>query len=104
MVFHTFGDSDNRALMLIHGMLTPWQIWEDAAEYFSREYYVVVPELDAHTEDEPSRFCSVEDEAEKIAAYATEHLGGRIDVLAGLSMGGCRDCRNAGHPCRSAGS
>ena len=88
MVFHTFGDSDNKTLMLIHGLLTPWQIWEDAAEYFSREYFVVVPELDAHTEDEPSTFESIEDEAEKIREYALEYLSGNIAVLCGLSMGG----------------
>ncbi len=98
MVFHTFGDSENRALMLIHGMLTPWQIWEDAAEYFSREYFVVVPELDAHTEDEPSRFCSVEDEAEKIKEYALENFGGDIAVLCGLSMGGRIAAEIAGMP------
>ncbi|MBQ3281944.1 MAG: alpha/beta fold hydrolase [Eubacterium sp.] len=88
MVFHTFGNISNTVMMLIHGMLTPWQIWEDAAEYFSGEYFVVVPELDAHTEDEPTGFCSVEEEAEKIREYALEHFGGKISVLCGLSMGG----------------
>ena len=88
MVFHTFGDSSKKVLMLIHGLLTPWQIWEDAAEYFSREYFVVVPELDAHTEDEPTDFESVEDEAGKIGEYALENIDGNIAVLCGLSMGG----------------
>ncbi|MBR2548264.1 MAG: alpha/beta fold hydrolase [Eubacterium sp.] len=88
MVFHTFGDRDNSAMLLIHGMLTPWQIFEDAAEYFSRDYFVVVPELDAHTEDEPTEFCSVEEEAEKIREYALDNFGGMIAVLCGLSMGG----------------
>jgi hypothetical protein len=31
-------------------MLTPWQIWNTAAERFSKDHYVIVPELDAHTE------------------------------------------------------
>ena len=30
MIFHTFGDNHNLAILLIHGVLTPWQIWEDA--------------------------------------------------------------------------
>ena len=88
MEFHTFGNRNSKSMVLIHGMLTPWQIWEDAAEYFSGEYFVVVPELDAHTEEKPTGFCSVEDEADQVAAYALEHLGGKIDVLCGLSMGG----------------
>ena len=50
MIFHTFGDPSAKPVVLIHGMLNPWQLWEDAAEHFSKEYYVVVPELDAHTE------------------------------------------------------
>ena len=51
MIFHTFGDPSAKPVVLIHGMLNPWQLWEDAAEHFSKEYYVVVPELDAHTEE-----------------------------------------------------
>lgn len=98
MEFHTFGDKDNKSMVLIHGMLTPWQIWEDAAEYFSGEYFVVVPELDAHTEDKQTRFCSVEDEADQVAAYALENLGGKIDVLCGLSMGGKIAAEVAGMP------
>lgn len=69
-------------------MMNPWQIWEDAAEHFSKEYHVIVPELDGHTEEETSHFLSVEDEAEKIRRYAIEKLGGKINVLCGLSMGG----------------
>ncbi len=88
MNFHTFGDKGNKVVFLIHGMLTPWQIFEEAAEYFSRDYYVVVPELDAHTEDEPTGFISVEDEAEKIREYVTENFGGKVYALCGSSMGG----------------
>ena len=88
MLFHTFGNKDNKAVMLIHGMLTPWQIWEDAASVLSKEYYVVVPELDAHTEDKPSRFSSVEKEAEQIRDYIVQNLSGRLYALCGLSMGG----------------
>ncbi len=88
MNFHTLGNENNKVIFLIHGMMTPWQIWEDAAEYFRRDYFVVIPELDAHTEDEPTRFCSVEDEAEKIKEYALEHFGGNIYAICGLSMGG----------------
>ena len=63
MIFHTFGNAESKAIMLVHGMLTPCQIWEDAVAALSKEYYVIVPELDAHTEDMPSRFTSVEKEA-----------------------------------------
>lgn len=34
MNFHTFGNKEGSAVILIHGMLTPWQIWNKAAEEF----------------------------------------------------------------------
>lgn len=88
MIFHTFGNKKNKAIMLLHGMLTPWQIWEDAVSVLSKEYYVVVPELDAHTEDMPSRFSSVENEAEQIRDFILQNLGGKLYAFCGLSMGG----------------
>ena len=85
MLFHTFGDQNNKVILLIHGVLTPWQIWEDAASYFSMDYYVVIPELDGHTEDITSRFLSVESEAEQIREYMLQKFNGKIHALCGLS-------------------
>ena len=88
MIFHTFGNKANKAVVLIHGMLTPWQIWNTAIEKFKDDYYVIVPELDAHTEEEPTVFNSVEEEADKIREYILKELDGQVFLLAGLSMGG----------------
>ena len=88
MIFHTYGNKESKAIVLIHGMLTPWQIWNTAVKKFSEDYYVVVPELDAHTEETPSVFNSVEEEAEKISEYIMDELNGQVFLLAGLSMGG----------------
>lgn len=88
MVFHTYGNKENKAVVLIHGMLTPYQIWNKTIEEFAESHYVIVPELDGHTEDETSEFKSVEDEARKIAEYLTKELNGEVYLLAGISMGG----------------
>lgn len=88
MIFHTFGNSDNKAVMLLHGMLTPWQIWEDAVSVLSKDHFVIVPELDAHTEDKPSRFTSVENEAEQLRDYLIHNHNGELYALCGLSIGG----------------
>lgn len=88
MIFHTFGNKENKAIVLIHGMLTPWQIWNVAVNKFEKNYYVIMPELDAHTEEMPTEFNSIEDEAEKIKKYIIEELDGKVFLLAGLSMGG----------------
>ena len=63
-------------------------MWDEAIEYFKNDYYVVVPELDGHTEDKASRFISVEEEAAEIIRYLKENLDGKIYMLCGLSMGG----------------
>ena len=88
MVFHAYGNKENKAVVLIHGMLTPYQIWNRVAQEFAGSNYVIVPELDAHTEDETSAFISVEDEARKIADYITKELNGEVYLLAGISLGG----------------
>ena len=88
MLFHTYGNRENKAIILIHGMLTPWQIWNTAIKSFRENYYVIVPELDAHTEFTPTVFHSIEEEAEKIHDYILKELNGKVFLLAGLSMGG----------------
>lgn len=88
MKFHTFGNPANKTVILIHGMLNPWQLWQKAADAFSEEYFVIVPELDAHTEEESSRFESVENEAEQIRDYFLKISNGRLYAICGLSMGG----------------
>ena len=80
MNFHTFGNKEGSAVILIHGMLTPWQIWNKAAEEFSGTHYVIVPELDGHTENEKSTVISIEDEARKITEYIREELGSKVFV------------------------
>ena len=76
MIFHTYGDKENKAVVLIHGMLTPWQIWNTAVDKFKRNCYVIVPELDAHTEVTPTVFHSIEEEADKIHDYIMKELNG----------------------------
>ncbi len=88
MLFHTFGDPSQPVIVLIHGMLTPWQIWNDAAVHYSRQYCLVVPELDAHTEEIRTDFQSIRMEADELAEYLKQHFGGRVLMICGLSMGG----------------
>lgn len=88
MRFHVFGADSNPLMILIHGVLTPWQIWQEQIDYFQKDFCVIVPALDGHVEEEASEFVSVEDEANKISEYVTEHYGRDIDALCGLSMGG----------------
>ncbi|MBQ3969818.1 MAG: alpha/beta hydrolase [Clostridia bacterium] len=98
MIFHTFGNKGSKIIILIHGMLSPWQIWQPAADRFAKDYYVIVPELDAHTEDEASQFHSIENEAEQIKDYLQKHCGTKVFAVCGLSMGGRIAAVLAGDP------
>ncbi|MCR5799182.1 MAG: alpha/beta hydrolase [Lachnospiraceae bacterium] len=98
MIFHTFGEKTDKTVIFIHGMLTPWQIWNDAIVHFSRQYHIIVPELDAHTEETVSSFETVEKEAESIREYVMENFGGKVFMVCGLSMGGRIAATFAGLP------
>lgn len=87
MEFHTFGNKSNKSIILVHGILTPWQIWENQIEYFKEKFYIIVPALDAHIEEHASEYISVNDEAEKIEKYIHKELDGTVYALCGLSMG-----------------
>lgn len=88
MKFHTFGNKENRTVILIHGVLTPWQIWERQIDHWKDKFFIVVPALDGHIEEYASEYVSVDDEAEKIEKYIDEELNGTVYALCGLSMGG----------------
>lgn len=88
MNFHSFGDSANPKMLLIHGVLCPWQIWNEAVEHYSDKYFVIVPELDGHTQDAPSEFISIQEEAAHIEEWLRTENITQLDVLCGLSMGG----------------
>ncbi len=88
MIFHTFGNPANKAIILIHGTLTPWQFLEPIYTYFSKKYYVIVPALDGHTVEEASEFVSIEQQAQKIEQYIKENHKGKIYAVCGFSMGG----------------
>lgn len=88
MKFHIFGDSENSKLILLHGVQTPWQIWNYQIDYFSREYHVIVPALNGHEEDDKSEYISLEQEAKHIEEYFIANYGEEVFAVCGISMGG----------------
>lgn len=87
MDFHSFGNKENPIMLLIHGVLTPWQIWDKQIEHFSKSYYIIAVALEAHT-DKPSEFISIEDEVSNLENYFANNNISTIDVVCGLSLGG----------------
>lgn len=88
MQIHQFVDGKKPIMVLIHGILTPWQIWMPQITAFKERYNVYAVALNAHTEEDASEFVSVTSEAEEITQYFLTQDIKTIDVLCGLSMGG----------------
>lgn len=75
-------------MVLVHGVLTPWQIWLPQVEAFREKYNVYVVALNAHTQEEASEFISLEAEVKEIEEHLLERGIQKVDVLCGLSLGG----------------
>lgn len=88
MLVHEFIDGNKPVMVLLHGLLTPWQIWTPHIDAFREQYNIYVIALNAHTEESASEFVSVLAEAEEITAYFEGKGMDTLDVLCGLSLGG----------------
>lgn len=88
MLVHEFIKGNKPVMVLIHGVLTPWQIWTPQIEAFLESYNVYVVALNAHTEECVSEFVSIAAEAGEIIQYFKAKNIDTIDVLCGISLGG----------------
>lgn len=88
MLVHEFVGSNKPVMVLVHGMLTPWQIWMPQIESFKKRYNIYVIALNAHTEESLSEFVSVQAEAEEIVWLLKKRGIDKIDVICGISLGG----------------
>lgn len=88
MLVHEFVEGNKPIMVLVHGVLTPWQIWTPQITSFREHYNIYVIALNAHIEDTASEFVSVLAEAEEIIQYFSAKSIDTIDVLCGISLGG----------------
>lgn len=88
MLVHEFVDGNKPIMVLIHGVLTPWQVWMPQIDVFKANYNIYAIALSAHTEEFPSEFVSVLTETEEIIRYFEANHVNSVDVLCGLSLGG----------------
>ena len=88
MQIHKFIEGKKPIMVLIHGILTPWQIWMPQIMAFKEKYNIYAVALNAHTEESASEFISAVAEAEEMEEYFRKQNIETIDVLCGLSLGG----------------
>jgi esterase/lipase len=87
MKFQTLGDKKNPAVLFIAGMFCDANANMPFAKYFTDNYYVILPTLDGHCQDDSIYLCK-EGEAEKIIAYLKREEITELALLQGTSMGG----------------
>ena len=90
MKFFEFGKENDRTLLIECGYLAKWypglMPFIKEAE---KQYHVIVQAYDGFNEDEPDKvFHSIMEEARMASDFIVENLGGKIDVLYGISLGG----------------
>jgi esterase/lipase len=87
MKFQTLGDKKNPAVLFIAGMFCDVNANMPFAKYFADNYYVILPTLDGHCQDD-SVYSGKEGEAEKIVDYLENEDITELALLQGTSMGG----------------
>ena len=87
MKYEEYGSSNERIVMLLHGGgLAPWN-YRKAAELLQNDFRVILPVLDGHA-GSGRRFTTIEQNAAEMIAFIRENLGGTVELLGGLSLGG----------------
>ena len=88
MTFETYGEKDNKAIILIHGAFVSWKMWSEYIETFKQDYFVIVPILDGHDEENKSTFTTIQKSASDIADYVCKTHGKNALAVIGSSLGG----------------
>ena len=87
MKFSTTGNPDGSIIVLLHGGgLSDWS-WQPIVNLLANDYCVVTSIIDGHGADWAETFLSIQDSADKLIHYIENTLGGRVFVLAGMSLG-----------------
>ncbi len=86
MKFQTFGNKNNKVVLLIHTLFTSADFFAPITKILAKDYFVIVPTLSGHYEN--SIFISTEEETLQIKAFLMENHIESIYALAGFSLGG----------------
>ncbi len=86
MIFQTFGNKNNKAVLLIHTLFTSADFFAPITQLLANDYFVIVPTLSGHYEN--SKFVSVADEIRQIKEFLSENNVVSIYAVAGFSLGG----------------
>ncbi|MDE6441123.1 MAG: alpha/beta hydrolase [Clostridia bacterium] len=86
MLFKTFGDKNNKAVLLIHTLFTSADFFAPVTELLAKYFFVITPTLSGHHEN--SVYISTSDEIRQIKEFLTANEISSLYAVAGFSLGG----------------
>lgn len=86
MIFHTFGNKNNKAVLLIHTLFTSADFFAPIRELLAKDYFVITPTLTGHYEN--SVYVSTSDEIRQIKEFLAANEITSLYAVAGFSLGG----------------
>ena len=86
MVFHTFGDKNNKAVLLIHTLFTSADFFAPIRDFLAKDYFGITPTLSGHYGN--SVFVSTSDEIRQIKEFLAVNSITSLYAVAGFSLGG----------------
>ena len=89
MKFYESGIPGGRTVLLLPGNFMTHRQFEVIAPLLAEEHRVICVDFDGYDETGETTYTTAQDQAEKIAAYIRENLGGRIDLVYAESLGSC---------------
>ena len=86
MEFKIYKNKSKPVFIYIHGECLSSFSFKKEVEELKKDYTIVLPVLDGHTQDGPS-FTNIRDAADAIIEYIDQNYEGHVQVLAGFSLG-----------------
>ncbi len=86
MIFNTYGDKNNKAVLLIHTLFTSADFFIPIRDLLAKDYFVITPTLSGHYEN--SVYISTSDEIRRIKEFLAENAIISLYAIAGFSLGG----------------
>ncbi len=88
MRFEEYGTKGAPTLLLIPGLGVSHEIFFPLIELLHEKFHIIAAQVDGFTIGHPTRFTSIDDQAEQIIAHITTHHNGHLECAYGLSLGG----------------
>ena len=87
MKFYEFGIKTNKTIMCLPGNFMTHRQFEGIIPLLESDYHIITVSFDGYDETGDTVYTTGKDQAEKLASYIRDNLGGKIDLVYAESLG-----------------